>query len=115
MSLRSAVRCLTTLLIAVLSVVSPAWASPEGASANCGLNDPLASITAPQISAEPGTSPEALNPLQTSELKSDTSCCTQEEIQSCYASATPENGCHVAFVGCSRFSAACFCVVDCPQ
>jgi hypothetical protein len=43
-----------------------------------------------------------------------TSCCTQEEIQSCYASVTPENGCGVSYVGCGP-RAICFCAVDCPQ
>lgn len=47
--------------------------------------------------------------------KSDTSCCTQTEIQDCYASATPENGCEVSYVGCSRFNSACFCAVLCPH
>jgi hypothetical protein len=41
------------------------------------------------------------------------SCCTQEEIDSCYASAA-ENGCAVQYVGCFRFS-HCACAVICPQ
>jgi hypothetical protein len=113
MKLRPVVLCLT-LMMALLSVSSARAADSEGASVHCEMTALLASITAPQISAEAQNGPEALNPLPTAQLKSDTSCCTQEEIQSCYASATPENGCFVSYVGCGRFAPTCFCAVICP-
>jgi len=47
------------------------------------------------------------------QLNADTSCCTQEEIDSCYASAA-EDGCTVQYVGCFRFSPTCACAVICP-
>lgn len=102
MSLRVAVQCLAGFLIA-LSLASPGWGS-ESSPADCGGTGVVET-----------ESPDALSFLQTGELKSDTSCCTQQEIDSCYASATPENGCFVSYVGCSRFSTLCFCSVLCPH
>jgi hypothetical protein len=111
MKLRPVVRCLAILAM-LLWIPTYARADSGGTALDCQGKDPLAS--ARQDSSQgPDDAAVWLSP-QRVQLASETSCCSYEEVQSCYASVSPESGCGISYVGCSRWG-SCFCAVLCPH
>lgn len=96
------------LAVLVMMMAPAAWAA-DAPSADCGEKAFLASLTAPQVSAD-GAAVEALDPLKDATAAS-TSCCTQQEINDCYASVEPGSGCYVEGISCAYFF--CYCKVFC--
>lgn len=111
MRLRSVVGCFATLTMLVW-IPLYAQADSGSASPDCQKNAPFAS--ARQVSSQVPEGVAAWLPTQRVRLVSENSCCTPEEIQSCYASVAPESGCAVSYAGCNRWG-HCFCVVECPH
>lgn len=110
MKLWPVVRCLAILTI-LLWIPSYARADSGSASLDCQKNALFAS--ARQDSSQVPDDVAAWLSPQRVRLASETSCCAQEEIQSCYASVSSESGCSISYVGCGR-GGSCLCVVIYP-
>lgn len=104
-------RRIALCLAVVMMMVPAAWADSLGApSADCGQAPPLMSVASPQVPAD-AASLEVLNPLKDANFAS-TSCCTQQEIDHCYASVEPGSGCYVERITC-WYNNECWCQIFC--
>lgn len=104
---RRIVLCIAMIMTMLVPVVR---AESPKASADFGKDVFLASLAAPQAARdEPAI--EALDPLNGAQL-ANTACCTQQQIDSCYASVQPGSGCYVERITC-WYQNECWCQVFC--
>lgn len=108
-------RLMASLCLAVFMMAAPAvWAESSSAFAASEMTPLLATLEAAHASMN-GSALEDLNPLQTAKQAAggwDTSCCTQQEINDCFASVEPGSGCYVERITCYYYN-YCWCQIFC--